>query len=336
MSKTYLITGGCGFIGSNFIHNILSVEDGANIINLDKLTYAGNLKNHAHLESNPHYHFVKGDICNQDLVENLFEKFNPDYLINFAAETHVDRSIGKPDDFIKTDIIGTFSLLEAARKNALKCFIQISTDEVYGSISEGSSLETDPLMPRNPYSASKAGADRLAYSYFTTYDIPVIITRASNNFGKYQYPEKLIPLFVTNAIDDLPLPIYGDGKNIRDWLYVEDHCNAIYFLLNNGKKGEVYNIGGGNEMQNIEITNLILRSLNKPDKLLRYVKDRQGHDRRYSLNCEKIAQLGWVPIEDFKPALTKTIEWYLSNENWWRIIKSGEFKDYYKAQYQEL
>jgi dTDP-glucose 4,6-dehydratase len=336
MSKTYLVTGGCGFIGSNFIHHILSVEDDANIVNLDKLTYAGNLKNHAHLESNPYYHFVKGDICNQELVEHLFEKFNPDYLINFAAETHVDRSIGKPDDFIKTDIIGTFSLLEAARKNALKCFIQISTDEVYGSISEGSSLETDPLMPRNPYSASKAGADRLAYSYFTTYDIPVIITRASNNFGKYQYPEKLIPLFVTNAIDDLPLPLYGDGKNIRDWLYVEDHCNAIYFLLNNGKKGEVYNIGGGNEMQNIEITNLILRSLNKPDKLLRYVKDRQGHDRRYSLNCEKIAQLGWVPIEDFKPALTKTIEWYLSNENWWRIIKSGEFKDYYKAQYQEL
>ena len=336
MSKTYLITGGCGFIGTNFIHHLFRVNENIKIINLDKLTYAGNPGNHKHLEGNPQYNFVKGDICDQDLVEQLFEKYNPDYLINFAAETHVDRSIGKPDDFIKTDIIGTFSLLEATRKFPLKCFLQISTDEVYGSIVEGSSFETDPLMPRNPYSASKAGADRLVYSYFTTYDLPVIITRASNNFGPYQYPEKLIPLFLTNAIDDLPLPLYGDGKNIRDWLYVEDHCNAISFLLKNGKKGEVYNIGGGNEKQNIEITNLILRSLKKTNELLMYVDDRQGHDRRYSLNCEKIAQLGWVPPKNFKPALTKTIEWYLSNENWWRSIKSGEFKDYYKTQYQEL
>ena len=334
--KKYFITGGCGFIGSNFIRYIFQHDSSAIIINLDKLTYAGNPKNLAEFDDSDRYIFYHGDICDSKIVKEIFQKHKPDYLINFAAESHVDRSIGKPDDFIQTDIFGTFTLLETAREFGLERFIQISTDEVYGSIEKGSFLETDTLMPRNPYSASKAGADRLAYSYFTTYKLPVIITRASNNFGPYQFPEKLIPLFVTNAIEDKKLPVYGDGKNIRDWLYVEDHCGAIQYIIENGEVGEIYNIGGGNELTNIEITDLILKETNKPDTLKKFVQDRLGHDRRYSLNCEKLANLGWTPKHDFPKAMKFTVDWYKKNDEWWKPLKSGEYLEYYKEHYKEL
>lgn len=334
--KKYFITGGCGFIGSNFIRYVLTHNDSAVIINLDKLTYAGNPNNLADFKDDERYIFYHGDICDSKIVKEIFQKHQPDYLINFAAESHVDRSIGKPDDFIQTDIFGTFTLLETAREFGLERFIQISTDEVYGSIEKGSFSETDTLMPRNPYSASKAGADRLAYSYFTTYKLPVIITRASNNFGPYQFPEKLIPLFVTNAIENKKLPVYGDGKNVRDWLYVEDHCDAIQYIIDNGEEGEIYNIGGGNELTNIEITDLILKETNKSDTLKKFVQDRLGHDRRYSLNCEKLANIGWRPKHDFLKAMKFTVDWYNQNDEWWKPLKSGEYLEYYKEHYKEL
>ncbi len=334
--KKYFVTGGCGFIGSNFIRHVLLQDESAVVVNLDKLTYAGNPKNLADLEDNESYIFYHGDICDSKIVKEIFQKHKPDYLINFAAESHVDRSIGKPDDFIQTDIFGTFTLLETAREFGLRRFIQISTDEVYGSIEKGNFSETDTLMPRNPYSASKAGADRLAYSYFTTYNLPVIITRASNNYGPYQFPEKLIPLFVTNALEEKKLPIYGDGKNIRDWLYVEDHCEAIQFVIDNGKIGDIYNIGGGNELTNIEITDLILKETNKSDTLKKFVQDRLGHDRRYSLNCKKLANIGWQPKHDFHKAMKFTVDWYNQNDEWWRPLKSGEYLKYYKEHYKEL
>jgi dTDP-glucose 4,6-dehydratase len=334
--KKYFVTGGCGFIGSNFIRYVLIRDDSATIINLDKLTYAGNPKNLADFQDDGRYIFYHGDICNLKIVKEIFQQHKPDYLINFAAESHVDRSIGKPDDFIQTDIFGAFTLLETAREFGLERFIQISTDEVYGSIEKGSFTEADTLMPRNPYSASKAGADRLAYSYFTTYKLPVIITRASNNFGPYQFPEKLIPLFVTNAIEDKKLPVYGDGKNVRDWLYVEDHCDAIQYIIDNGKVGEIYNIGGGNELTNIEITDLILKEIKKSKSLKKFIQDRLGHDRRYSLDCEKLASIGWQPKNDFKKAMKFTIEWYRKNDEWWKPLKSGEYLKYYKEHYKEL
>lgn len=332
----YFITGGCGFIGSNFIHYILNRDDSSIIINLDKLTYAGNPNNLIEFNNDERYIFYHGDICDSKIVKEIFQQHKPDYLINFAAESHVDRSIGKPDDFIQTDIFGTFTLLEAAREFGLERFIQISTDEVYGSIEKGSFSETDTLMPRNPYSASKAGADRLAYSYFTTYELPVIITRASNNFGPYQFPEKLIPLFVTNAVEDKKLPVYGDGKNIRDWIYVEDHCDAIQYIIDNGKLGEIYNIGGGNELTNIEITDIILKETNKPETLKKFVKDRLGHDRRYSLDCSKLAHIGWTPKHEFSKAMKFTVEWYKQNDEWWKPLKSGAYLEYYKEHYKEL
>lgn len=334
--KKYFITGGCGFIGSNFIRYILNRDDSSIIINLDKLTYAGNPNNLIEFNNDERYIFYHGDICDSKIVKEIFQQHKPDYLINFAAESHVDRSIGKPDDFIQTDIFGTFTLLEAAREFGLERFIQISTDEVYGSIEKGSFSETDTLMPRNPYSASKAGADRLAYSYFTTYELPVIITRASNNFGPYQFPEKLIPLFVTNAMEDKKLPVYGDGKNIRDWIYVEDHCDAIQYIIDNGKLGEIYNIGGGNELTNIEITDIILKETNKPETLKKFVKDRLGHDRRYSLDCSKLANIGWTPKHEFPKAMKFTVNWYKQNDVWWKPLKSGEYLEYYKEHYKEL
>lgn len=334
--KKYFVTGGCGFIGSNFIRYIFQYDGTAIIINLDKLTYAGNPKNLAEFNDSDKYIFYHGDICDSKIVKEIFQKYKPDYLINFAAESHVDRSIGKPDDFIQTDIFGAFTLLETAREFGLERFIQISTDEVYGSIEKGSFSETDTLMPRNPYSASKAGADRLAYSYFTTYKLPVIITRASNNFGPYQFPEKLIPLFVTNAIEDKKLPVYGDGKNVRDWLYVEDHCDAIQYIIDNGEVGEIYNIGGGNELTNIEITDLILKETNKSDTLKKFVQDRLGHDRRYSLNCDKLASIGWLPKHDFLKAMKFTVDWYNQSDEWWKPLKSGEYLEYYKEHYKEL
>lgn len=330
--KKYLVTGGAGFIGSNFIRYLFEKYSDIRIINLDKLTYAGNPDNIKDFENRPDYKFVQGDIGNSDLVAEFMK--GCDYVVNFAAESHVDRSIGSPDDFIKTDVYGTFVLLKNAHKFKIKKFIQISTDEVYGSIEDGSFVETDPLMPSSPYSASKAGADRLAYSYFVTYNLPIIITRCSNNFGPYQYPEKLIPLFVTNAIEDKKLPIYGDGLNVRDWVYVKDHCDAVDFIMQHGKDGEVYNIGGGNERNNLQITELILKDLNKPNDLKKFVDDRLGHDRRYSLNCEKLANLGWEPKFNFEEAMAITINWYRENSWWWEKIKSGAFKEFYTNQYK--
>jgi dTDP-glucose 4,6-dehydratase len=327
-----LVTGGAGFIGSNFIRRVLGRRPDWRVVNLDKLTYAGNLDNLKDLEADPRYRFVRGDIADAALVDGLAGG-GIDAVVNFAAETHVDRSIGGAGDFIRTDVLGAFVLLEAARRHKIPRFVQISTDEVYGSIEKGSFVETDPLMPRNPYSASKAGADRLAYSYWATYHLPVIITRASNNFGPYQYPEKVIPLFVTNAIKDLPLPLYGDGMNVRDWLFVEDHCAAVELLLEKGADGEAYNIGGGNEIPNAELTRFILDHLKKPASLVRRVKDRQGHDRRYSLNCDKLKALGWAPLADFAQAMRETIDWYVENEWWWAKLKSGEYLEYYRRQY---
>ncbi len=332
--KRYLVTGGAGFIGSNYIRYMLKKHRDVEIINLDKLTYAGNPDNLKDIQADSRYKFIKGDICDEVLVNKIMTEI--DFVVNFAAESHVDRSIGAPDDFIRTDVFGTFVLLEAARTNKIEKFIQISTDEVYGSIDKGSFTENDPLMPSSPYSASKTGADRLAFSYFVTYDLPVIITRCSNNFGPFHYPEKLIPLFVTNAIENKNLPIYGDGKNVRDWIYVEDHCDGVDFVCQNGRLGEVYNIGGGNERTNLEITDRILKKLEKPQSLMTFVKDRLGHDRRYSVDCSKIADLGWKPKDNFEEALDKTISWFMENNWWWKKLKNGEYMEYYKQQYKEV
>lgn len=327
-----LVTGGAGFIGSHFIKFALKAHPDWHIVNLDKLSYAGNLENLTNLPDATRHQFVKGDIADHEAISRLWSQ-GIEIVVNFAAETHVDRSILWADDFIKTDVLGAFTLLEAAREFGVKKFIQVSTDEVYGSIESGSFSENSPLNPRNPYSASKAGADRLAFAYFTTHNVPVIITRCSNNFGPNQYPEKFIPLFITNALEGKPLPLYGDGKNVRDWIYVEDHCAAIDFLITLGQTGETYNIGGGNEVENIEIAHRILRRLAKPESLIQLVKDRPGHDRRYSLDARKLATVGWRPERDFAGALEATVDWYVQNEAWWRKIKGGDFKKYYTAQY---
>ncbi len=317
-----MVTGGAGFIGSNFIHYILERYDDIEVVNYDKLTYAGNLENLRDIEDDSRYTFVKGDICDGSLVEKVVQE-GVDQIINFAAESHVDRSITGPEPFIRTDIFGTFMLLEACRKFDVKRYIQISTDEVYGSIDKGSFKETDPLNPSSPYSSSKASADLLANSYFITYGFPVSITRSSNNFGPYQYPEKLIPLFIIKALRDESLPLYGDGLNVRDWLYVEDNCIAIDIVRQKGKNGEIYNIGADNERTNVEITNIILNELGKPDSLIEHVKDRLGHDRRYSIDSEKIKRLGWAPTksQDFEASMKETVQWYVSNEWWWKDQK---------------
>jgi len=339
----YLVTGGAGFIGSNFIRFLFrKYGDAAQVVNLDKLTYAGIRESLAEYEGKPNYRFQQGDIARPDDVAKAYEGVDGsgvDVVVNFAAETHVDRSLMEAGTFIETDVHGVLVLLEEARKHApkLKRFVQISTDEVYGSIESGSFSESDPLNPRNPYSASKAGGDRMAYAYAQTYGLPVIVTRASNNFGPWQYPEKLIPLFVTNAIDDIPLPLYGDGRNIRDWLFVDDHCAAIDFLIERGENSETYNIGGGNERENRDITFKILELLGKPDTLIKRVQDRQGHDRRYSLDTTKLDRLGFRCDTGFDDALRRTVQWYRDNEPWWRAIKerSAEFKAYYAKQYGE-
>jgi dTDP-glucose 4,6-dehydratase len=331
----YLVTGGAGFIGSNFVHYLLATYKGCQIVNLDKLTYAGNLDNLKDIADDSRHHFIHGDITDEELVETIFCD-GIDVAVNFAAETHVDRSIGNPGDFITTDVFGTYVLLEAAKRCGVRRFIQISTDEVYGTIAHGrSSTETDMLLPRNPYSASKAGADRLAYSYFATYGVPVCITRASNNYGPYQYPEKLIPLFVTNLLEDKPVPIYGDGRHVRDWLHVHDHCCAVDTVIRNGVDGEVYNIGGGNERENIELVDIIFDQLSQPESLKQYVKDRLGHDRRYSLSTRKMRALGWKPGVEFEQGIRDTIDWYVNNRWWWEKLKSGEYLEYYKKQYVE-
>jgi dTDP-glucose 4,6-dehydratase len=335
----YLVTGGAGFIGSNFVRYLFNkYGDAAQVVNLDKLTYAGIRENLSEYEGKPNYRFLHGDIAKPEDVAEAYKGVDGsgvDVVVNFAAETHVDRSLMEPGTFIETDVHGVLVLLEEARKTNLKRFVQISTDEVYGSIDEGSFKETDPLNPRNPYSASKAGGDRMAYAYSQTYNLPVIVTRASNNFGPWQYPEKLIPLFVTNAIDDLPLPLYGDGRNVRDWLYVEDHCAAVDFLIEHGVNGETYNIGGGNERENREITQKILELTKKPDTLIKRVADRQGHDRRYSIDMSKVESMGFRCATDFDTALRNTVQWYVDNEPWWRAIKerNAEFKAYYEKQY---
>jgi dTDP-glucose 4,6-dehydratase len=318
MNKTILVTGGAGFIGSNFIHYMLKKHKGYKIINLDKLTYAGNPDNLKDIKGNRNYSFVKGDICDQPLVARLMAK--ADWVVNFAAESHVDRSIDDPYAFTRTNVIGTHVLLEEARRHKTELFLQIGTDEVYGSVAKGSSKEDDNLDPRSPYSASKAAADLLALSYHTTFGMKVMVTRSSNNFGPYQFPEKLIPFFVTNALQDKPLPIYGDGRNVRDWLYVVDNCAGLDAVLHHGRPGQIYNIGGGNERMNIEITDLILKSLRKPASLKKYVQDRPGHDRRYSLDIAKARKLGWRPEHSFKQAIAQTVEWYVSNQWWWKNI----------------
>ena len=331
--KKYLITGGAGFIGSRFIIFMMDKYDDIEIINLDKLTYAGNPENLRDVENNGRYSFYHGDICDKKMVSEIFVKHEPDLLVNFAAESHVDRSIGKPEDFIETDVYGTFVLLEAVREHSVSKFIQISTDEVYGSTQGKPFRESDPLMPSSPYSASKAGADRLAYSYFKTYGLPIIITRASNNYGSHQYPEKLIPLFITNAIEEKPLPLYGDGMNVRDWLYVEDHCAAIDYIIREGIDGEVYNVGGGNELTNMEITEKILDLTGRDKRLIKFVKDRPGHDKRYALDCKKLSELGWNPPTDFEEGIKLTVDWYVNGREWWEPLKSGEYLDYYKSHY---
>ena len=329
-----LVTGGAGFIGSNFVRYALAQHADWRVTTLDKLTYAGRLENLESLKDDPRHRFVKGDVADAAVAAPLVAA--ADIVVHFAAETHVDRSIQNAGEFITTDVYGTFVLLEAARTSArLRRFIQISTDEVYGSVASGSSVETDELRPRNPYSASKAGADRLAYSYWATYQVPVVITRASNNYGPNQFPEKIIPLFITNLIDDIPVPLYGDGQNERDWLHVDDHCRAVDLLIEEGHPGEVYNVGGGNQVKNVDLTHRILELAGKPVSLIRPVADRQGHDRRYSLDTAKLESLGWRPRHDFQRGLAETVAWYRENEAWWRPIKDQDpaFRTYYQAQY---
>jgi len=319
MKKSILITGGAGFIGSNFIRYLLKKHPNYKIINLDKLTYAGNLENLRGITNNKNYKFIKADICDSKLVEKVIK--NCDTIINFAAETHVDRSIKSASRFIRTNVYGTYVLLEAARKYKIRLFLQISTDEVYGSCLAGYFREDAPLMPNSPYAASKAAADMLIRSYHITYRLPTIITRSSNNFGPYQYPEKVIPLFITKALRNKNLPLYGKGENIRDWIYVLDNCAAIDLVLRKGDVGEIYNIGGGNLITNFELAKSILKKMNKPFKLIKSVKDRPGHDLRYALECSKIIHLGWHPKNNFEDAIDKTIDWYKENIKWWKKKK---------------
>ena len=316
--KTILVTGGAGFIGSNFIRHILNKYDDYHIVNLDKLTYAGNLDNLKDISKDERYKFVKGDIADAKIVEKAAK--GCEAIVNFAAETHVDRSIHGAAEFVKTNILGTHTLLEAAKKLKAKLFIQISTDEVYGSIAEGSFKETDPLFPNSPYSSTKAGGDLLTRSYFVTYGLPAIITRSSNNFGPYQYPEKIIPLFITNLLRDKRVPLYADGMNVRDWLFVKDNCEAIDLILHKGRTGEIYNIGGATEITNLELTYNILEMLGKDKRSIEYVKDRPGHDKRYSLDITKLKGLGWHPRYNFKEALELTVEWYKNNSDWWKKL----------------
>jgi dTDP-glucose 4,6-dehydratase len=329
-----LVTGGAGFIGSNFVRWAHREHPDWRITTLDKLTYAGRLENLRQLDGSDRHRFVKGDIAEASVAAPLVRE--AEIVVHFAAETHVDRSILAAGEFIHTDVFGTFVLLEAAREApALRRFIQISTDEVYGSVPEGRSRETDELRPRNPYSASKAGADRLAYSYWATYNVPVLITRASNNYGPNQFPEKVIPLFITNAIDGHPLPLYGDGLNVRDWLHVDDHCRALDLLLERGEPGQAYNIGGGNEVRNVDLTHRILELTGRPTSLITPVADRPGHDRRYALDTTKLRSLGWTPQVPFDAGVAATVEWYRANEWWWRPVKEQDpaFRAYYAAQY---
>jgi dTDP-glucose 4,6-dehydratase len=328
-----LVTGGAGFIGSHFVHYVLDNHPYYKVVNIDLLTYAGNLENLKDIEENPNYTFIKGNIANRELIEQVVTAHNIDVIVNFAAESHVDRSIIEPDIFIKANVLGTSVLLEVARHLKVAKLIQVSTDEVYGSLGEkGCFTEESPLAPTSPYSASKASADLLVKAYHKTFGVNVNITRCSNNYGPYQFPEKLIPLMITNALEDKQLPVYGDGKNVRDWLHVYDHCAAIDLVINKGRPGEVYNIGGQNEKQNIEIVELIVDRLGKSRDLIKFVKDRLGHDRRYAIDSTKIeSELRWKPKYTFESGIVETIQWYRDHEDWWRRIKSGGDRVYYKC-----
>jgi len=328
-----LVTGGAGFIGSHFIRHILTSYPTYTIINLDKLTYAGNLETLADIQSHSQYEFVRGDICDAAVVNRLASQV--DVIVNFAAETHVDRSIVKPGDFIHINVQGTYVLLEAAKKYHHRRYVQISTDEVYGSLTQGVLLEDAPLRPSNPYAASKASGDLLTLAYFTTFGLPVLVTRSTNNFGPNQYPEKLIPLCITNALEGKSLPIYGDGLHVRDWLYLLDNCRAIDLVLHTGEAGAIYNICGGNARTNIAIARLILRELRQPETLIRHVNDRAGHDRRYAVNGDRVARLGYRAAFRFEESLRETVSWYVEHTDWWRRIKSGAFQHYYRQQYHD-
>ncbi len=333
--RNLLVAGGAGFIGSNFVRYMLEKHADYRVVVYDKLTYAGNLQNLLDVDDDPRYTFVRGDICEPQTVESAIREHQIDTIVNFAAETHVDRSIMDPDAFIKTDVYGTYVLLEAARKLGLERYHQVSTDEVYGHIEgEHRSLETDPVAPRSPYAASKTGGDLMAIAYFVTYGLPVTVTRGANNIGPYQYPEKVLPVFVTNAIDNVPLPVYGDGKQRRDYQYVLGE--ALDLVLHKGQRGEIYNVGTGGEMENLAMVEILLDELGKPHSLIQHVTDRPGHDRRYCLNVDKIRALGWEPHHTHEEAIRATVRWYVANEWWWRPIKSGErYKEYYAANYAQ-
>ncbi len=333
-----LVTGGAGFIGSNFIYYMLDKYKDYKIVCLDKLTYAGNLSTLKKAFENPNFKFVKGDISDREFVFELFKEEYFDVVVNFAAESHVDRSIEDPEIFLKTNVIGTQVLMNAARKFGVKRFHQVSTDEVYGDLPLDRPdllfTEETPLRPSSPYSASKAAADLLVLAYYRTYKLPVTISSCSNNYGPYHFPEKLIPLMIIRALNDQSLPVYGDGRNVRDWLYVEDHCSAIDLIIHHGREGEVYNVGGRNERSNLEVVKTILKELGKPEELITFVKDRPGHDLRYAIDPTKIKnELGWEPKTSFEEGIKKTIKWYLDNRDWWEEIISGEYQDYYKRMY---
>jgi dTDP-glucose 4,6-dehydratase len=334
--KNILVTGGAGFIGSAFVRRTIAKYPDYNVVVLDKLTYAGNLDNLLPVQESPQYAFERGDIADRATVRRVLETHAIDAIVNFAAESHVDRSILDPDAFINTDVVGVYTLLDTARELSIQRFHHVSTDEVYGSIAEGFFREGDPLEPNSPYSASKAGGEMMVRAYHVTYGMHTTITRGSNTFGPYQYPEKVTPFFITEALDDRPLPLYGDGMQVRDWLYVDDHSDAIDVVLHNGPPGEIYNVGGECEKHNIEVTRFLLHTLGKPESLIRHVEDRPGHDRRYALTNDKIrAELGWEPQHSFEDAMTETVRWYQDNEWWWRKIKTGEYLEYYKRQYAE-
>jgi dTDP-glucose 4,6-dehydratase len=326
-----LVTGGAGFIGSNFVLYALECWLDAHVVVLDKLTYAGNLENLQGARDNPRFAFIRGDIADEEVVRRAMA--GCDAVINFAAETHVDRSILFPKEFVLTDIVGTFTLLEVARELGASKFVQVSTDEVYGSIDEGAFDEIAALEPSSPYSASKAGGDLLTLAYAKTFDAPALVARSTNNYGPYQYPEKLVPLFITNALDDKPLPVYGDGRQVRDWLHVRDNCEALALLLERGEPGVVYNVAGDCELENVDVTKRILKILGKGEDLITYVKDRPAHDRRYALSCERIKALGWNPQTPFDVGLEETVGWYVEHEDWWRPLKGEAFDEYYRRQY---
>lgn len=336
--KNVLVTGGAGFIGSNFVRFLLAAHPDVRVVNFDKLTYAGNLENLQDVESQGRYQFIKGDICSRANVEAALRDFSIDTIVHCAAESHVDRSILGADVFVQTNVGGTNVLLDAAKEFGTERFLHVSTDEVYGSLgSTGKFTETTPLHPNSPYSASKAGSDLLALAYHHTYGLPVIVTRCSNNYGPFQFPEKLIPLMTINALTDQPLPVYGDGLNVRDWLHVRDHCAALDLVLRKGVPGEVYNIGGNNEWRNIDIVKLILQKIGKPESLIQFVTDRPGHDRRYAIDATKIAtMLGWHPSYTFEQGIEETVQWYLKNTSWWKRVMTGEYVEYYKKQYAEV